>query len=168
MGWAGALAPIYWLLGVRVVLASNALLSRRCWCVGPLDPCHRPGHHAVTSSSRQCGHVIIVLLAGNHCPYALTCRSALLVGHVGHPWLCGLFGQVVGIVVAVPEGGWSSCVRDSSLLTHAGRAPALSAAWALSATFPHTGLNNANTPIPHLPRPTWPLLIHREHGDPGP
>ena len=58
--------------------------------------------------------------------------------------------------------------RASLTANGCSRASALSAAWALSATFPPGGPNNANTPILRLPGPTWPLLIHREHGDPGP
>ena len=51
--------------------SSTRTLSRRRWCVVPLDPCHRRGHHSVTSPSRQCGHVVIVRLGDNRCPYAL-------------------------------------------------------------------------------------------------
>ena len=120
LGWAGALAPMYWLLGARVVLASNASLSRRCWCVVPLRP--------LPSSRSPCRHVVVAPMRSRcHCafsrqspPVRASCRPALLVGHVGRPWLRSLVGRVVGVVVAVP-GGWSSCVRASSLLAQASR-----------------------------------------------
>ena len=136
MGWAGALAPIYWLLGARVVLASNASLSRRCWCVVPLRP--------LPSSRSPCRHVVVAPMRSRcHCafsrqspPVRASCRPALLVGHVGRPWLCGLVGRVVGVVVAVPGG--VVVVRTRLVVARASlaangrlRAPALSAAWAL-------------------------------------
>ena len=105
MGWAGALALIHWLLGARVVLASNASLSRRCWCVVPLRP--------LPSSRSPCRHVVVAPMRSRcHCAFSrqsplvrALCRPALLVGHVGRPWLHGLVGRVVGVVVAVPGGG---------------------------------------------------------------
>ena len=95
--------------------------SRPCWRTRFL--CLRSGCHCVvvTSSwSRLSDHcccrsyITVALLSRRRSHFAFSrrlppilasCRPALLVGHVGRPWLLGLVGRVVGVVVAVPGGG---------------------------------------------------------------
>ena len=106
MEWAGALAPM--------LLAS---WRTRCPCSRSRRPravaVARPSLRPLPPSRSPCRHVAVAPLrlrrhcafAGDHHAYALCAVLCCLVGHVGCPWLRGLVGRVVGVVVAVLGGG---------------------------------------------------------------
>ena len=89
-------------------LLEVASLLRRCCRGAPLRPS--------PSSQSPCRHVAVAPLrsrchrafAGDRRAYAPRAVPRCLVGHVGRPWLCGLVGGVVEVVVAVVGGGCRS------------------------------------------------------------
>jgi len=118
---------------------------------------------------RVVGVVVAVLGVGRVrtrlVPYSSAFSAALGFTLLSASLLASLLAPVSESLSRGGGGHHPWIVRHQCVVTPVRR---VSAAWALSATFPPGGLNNANTPIPRLPGPTWPLLIHREHGDPGP
>ena len=68
----------------------------------PLPPSRSPCRHVAVAPLRLRRHCAF---AGDHHAYALCAVLCCLVGHVGCPWLRGLVGRVVGVVVAVLGGG---------------------------------------------------------------
>ena len=173
MGWAGALAPML-LASWRTCCPCSRSRRPRAVAVArpllrPLPPSRSPCRHVAVAPLRLRRHCAF---AGDHHAYALCAVLRCLSGMSVAPGFAALSAELSESsllswgVVAVRT---RLVVARASLAANGRlRAPALSAAWALSATFPPGGLNKANTPIPRLPGPTWPLLIHREHGDPGP
>ena len=106
MGWAGALAPML-LASWRTCCPCSRL---RCRCavavarpsLRPLPPSWSPCHHVAVAPLRSRRHRAF---AGDCRAYAPCAVPRCLVGLVRCPWLRGLVGRVIEVVVAVVGGG---------------------------------------------------------------